>query len=120
GRPLPPAVSRTRRTVDAALGRAGFSSVDATGRITGRDLLQKVWEFTVACPLGVAIVHEGISDSTLANIYYELGLMQAYGHETVVVKIGKPLLPSDFVRTEYIPAGRGLPVRLDRFLSGIA
>jgi len=39
----------------------------------------------------------------MANIFYELGWMQAYGKETIVVKAGSLAIPSDFVRTEYVP-----------------
>jgi hypothetical protein len=119
GKPIPPEVVRVRKAVNAALTRAKFKCIDAKGSVTGRDLLLKVWEFTVSCPLGIAIIHEGVSPATLANIYYELGLMQAYGRETVVVKVGSPSPPSDFVRTEYIEAGKGLPRSLKAFLASV-
>lgn len=112
GRPLPIELRQTRSTVERILGQLKFSCVDATSRTTGRDFLLKVWQTAASCPIGVAIVQEGIAAATLANIYYELGLMQAYGRETVVVRIGAPALPSDLVRTEYIDADENLKAHL--------
>ena len=68
----------------------------------GRDFLLKIWSLAVAAPVGIAFVHDGISSKTLANVFYELGWMQAYGKETLVIRVGDAEIPSDFVRTEYV------------------
>jgi hypothetical protein len=117
--PILPAVLDARTTTERVLKQHAFSVVDAASRTTGRDFLLKVWELAVSCPVGIALVHEGIAADTLANIYYELGLMQAYGRETVVVRIGRPELPSDFVRTEYIDAGSHLERQLASLLDDL-
>lgn len=117
--PIPGQVIGVRKQIDRALREAGFTSVDATNRTTGKDYLLKIWEILLGCPVGIAIVHEDISPATLANIYYEMGLLQAYGRETLVVKIGAPDLPSDFIRTEYVEAGSGFPVRLREFIDAL-
>ena len=36
------------------------------------------------------------------NIYYELGVAQALGKETLLVKSPDAEVPSDFIRTEYV------------------
>jgi len=102
GGSVPDEVLSAKRKVAAALRRARFSIVDAASVTTGKDYLLKIWKLAVSCPIGVAVIHEGIRPETMANIYYELGWMQAYGRETVVIKIGDVKLPSDLVRTEYI------------------
>lgn len=53
-------------------------------------------------PLGIAIIDDAMSPNTLCNIFYEIGLLQCMGKETVVIKTEKAKVPSDFVRTEYI------------------
>jgi hypothetical protein len=116
GAPVPPRVKAVRKQVNAALARGGFKAIDAGSSTTGHDYLLKIWNLLLGCPVGIAIVHEGISAATMANIYYELGMLQAYGRETLVVKVGAPALPSDFVRTEYLEAGRGFPGRLKSFI----
>lgn len=118
--PMPPDVVAARKQIDRMLKGAGFSSVDADGVTTGKDFLLKIWHLAVACPVGIAIVHEGIRPQTLANIYYELGLMQAYGRETVVVRVGSPDLPSDLVRTEYIAFDTKFEVRFNQFIASLA
>lgn len=102
GGSVPDEVLGAKRKVAAALRRARFSIVDAASVTTGKDYLLKIWKLAISCPIGVAVIHEGIRPETMANIYYELGWMQAYGRETVVIKIGDVKLPSDLVRTEYI------------------
>jgi hypothetical protein len=56
----------------------------------------------------------------MANIYYELGMLQAYGKDTVVVRVGDPALPSDFARTQYVEAGRGFEKRFKSFVDSLA
>ena len=68
--------------------------------MTGWDFLIKIWKLIASSPLAVGIVHEDIASSTQVNIYYELGIAQALGKETVIVKSPGAKVPSDFVRTE--------------------
>ena len=119
GTPIPRLVKSTRKQVETGLTRAGFSVVDAKTLTTGHDYLLKIWDLLLGCPVGIAIVHEGISPSTMANIYYELGMLQAYGRDTVVVKVGDVALPSDFSRTEHIVAGKGFAERFKRFADSL-
>jgi hypothetical protein len=114
---ITPDLKSAKRRVTSALRRAGYTVVDANSETTGKDYLSKIWLLAVSCPIGVAIVHQDIRPATMANIYYELGLMQAYGRETVVVKVGEVELPSDLVRTEYIEAGDRLTPKLQEFLA---
>lgn len=108
-----------KQRVSTALTRAKFDVVDAASATTGKDYLLKIWTLAVSCPVGIAIVHEGIKPETMANIYYELGWMQAYGRETVVIKIGDVKLPSDFVRTEYIALDANFTRNLKGFLNSL-
>ncbi|MGH7584491.1 MAG: hypothetical protein ACREL5_14825 [Gemmatimonadales bacterium] len=86
---------------------------------TGRDYLAKIWELLISCPVGVAIVHEDIAPMTMANIYYELGILDALGRESIVVAVGKPELPSDLTRTEHISTGRGFDRRFAGFITSL-
>jgi hypothetical protein len=52
--------------------------------------------------------------STIANIFYELGLMQAYGKETIV-KTPNAAVPSDFVRQEYLEYDDAFEGRMQQF-----
>lgn len=119
GAPVPAEVRRVRRSVDGILRRRRFMSIDAGSKTTGKDYLLKIWTIAVSCPVGIAIIHEGISAETLANIYYEFGWMQAYGRETVVIKIGSPKLPSDLVRSEHIAFGPQFSSNFGAFLDSL-
>jgi hypothetical protein len=57
--------------------------------------------------------------STIANVFYELGLMQAYGKETLVIKTASTVVPSDFVRTEYVQYGPDFHARIGRFFRSL-
>ena len=70
--------------------------------VTGRDFKLKIWQLIASTPLCVGICHEEIPFSTQANIYYELGVAQALGKETLLVKSPNAKVPSDLVRTEYV------------------
>lgn len=102
GGKLPAEVINAKKRVRTALQAANLRTVDAASATTGKDYLLKIWELAISCPVGIAIVHKGIRPETMSNVYYELGWMQAYGRETVVIRIGNVKLPSDLVRTEYI------------------
>lgn len=119
GSPLPAEVLSAKRRVRTALRAASFRTVDAASATTGKDYLLKIWALAVSCPVGIAIIHEGIRPETMANVFYELGWMQAYGRETVVIKIGDVKLPSDLVRTEYISMDARFTRSLEDFLTSL-
>ena len=120
GKPTPLLLAKARKRVDNAITKAGFSVKDASSATTGKDYLLKIWSIAASVPVGVAIVHEGIRSDTMANVFYELGLMHAYGRETVVVKVGDVKLPSDLVRTEYISFDRTFSRQFAAFLASLA
>jgi hypothetical protein len=119
GSPIPPEVAAIRKAVDAALKARGFASIDAESIVTGRDFLLKIWELIVSVPLGIAIVHQDMKPTTMANIFYEMGLMQAYGKETLVIKTPTAVVPSDFIRTEFIEYNSKFNRNIGNFLDGL-
>jgi hypothetical protein len=119
GGPVPEVVVEIRRTTAQILAEYSYSAMDADSLTTGKDFLLKIWQLALSVPLGIAIVHEGIAPSTIANLFYELGWMQAYGKETIVIRVGDVALPSDFVRTEYVPFDDHFERRFRSFLSGL-
>jgi hypothetical protein len=119
GAPLPEIVQEVRSTIEDVLSETGFGLVDADSVTTGKDFLLKIWQLVLSVPVGIAIVHEGIPQTTMANIFYELGWMQAYGKETIVVRVGDIKIPSDFVRTEYVPYDGHFTRRFRAFLSDL-
>ena len=106
GHPIPEEISRIRRALVRQLRARRIEPLDAESTVTGRDFLLKIWDLIVGCPLGISIVSADLPPSTVANIFYEIGLLQALGKETLVVKTKGAPVPSDFVRTEYIEYDR--------------
>ena len=119
GEPIPPGVILMNNIVKTCCRTVDFSVVDATAQITGRDYLLKIWRLVASTPLSVAIVHEDIPPPTQANIFYELGVAQALGKETLIVKSEKANLPSDFVRTEYLAFNGRFEREFTRYLRGL-
>ncbi len=105
-----------RNVVEQCLASQHFSVTDASKVTTGRDFLIKIWSIILSVPLGIAIVCEDMRASTLENIYFELGVMQALGKETVMVKVGNIECATDLIRTEYIEAP-DLSIKIERFLT---
>lgn len=102
GKPIPKGVDRIRDAIAEVCSKAEFEVIDASSKITGRDFLLKIWRLIASAPLSVGICHEEIPPRAQANIWYELGVAQALGKETLIVKSIHAEIPSDFVRTEYI------------------
>jgi hypothetical protein len=84
-----------------------------------RRFLLKIWGQIIAVPAGIAIIDRGMSARTIGNIFYEMGLMHAYGKETLVVKTRDTEIPSDFVRTEYVQYGDDFGDRIRQFMTGV-
>jgi hypothetical protein len=119
GGTVPPPLDEIRERLRRVLAAGEYDLVDADSVITGKDFLLKIWEMIVAVPLGIALLHEDMRPETIANVFYEMGLMQAYGKETLVVKTRGATVPSDFVRTEYVEYGPDFDARIGRFLAAL-
>jgi len=120
GKPIPSDVILMDKAVKTCCRTVGFSVIDANAQITGRDFLLKIWKLVASTPLSVGIVHEDIPPPTQANILYELGVAQALGKETVIIKSEKATLPSDFVRTEYLAFNGRFEREFIRYLRGLS
>ncbi len=64
--------------------------------------LIKIWKMIASSPIAVGIIHESMPAKTQNNIFYELGIAQALGKETLLIKSPEADIPSDFIRTEHI------------------
>lgn len=120
GNPKPPAVKVMDQAVKKCCRDFGFKVIDANSSVSGRDFLLKIWKLVASTPLSVGIVHEDIPPATRANIFYELGVAQALGKETVIVKSEAAEVPSDFVRTEHIVFDRMFERKFGKYLKGLS
>jgi hypothetical protein len=94
-------VEQIQQAILSVLKSRNIKLTDATSEVTGKDFLLKIWKMIYSVPLVVAVVQRDMPALTRLNIFYELGVAQAMGKETVVV-VGKDTeVPSDLVRTEY-------------------
>ncbi len=116
---VPPVVSEIRNQLERVLKDYQFNLVDAASITTGKDLLSKIWRIICGVPLGVVVIYPNMPRSTLGNVFYELGLMQAMGKETLVIKTPKGSYPSDLVRTEYVVYDGNFDVRMRQFMEGL-
>jgi hypothetical protein len=119
-KPIPDEQAEIRRRLSAFLKVREYSEIDADSSMTGRDFLAKIWGMIQQVPIGIALVTSKTSPRTLANIFYEIGLLQACGKETIVIKSPKAKLPTDFVRSEYLPFGDEFEERLGKYFDFIA
>ncbi len=119
GTPIPQEIRNIRNTLEKYLKQRKFKVIDANSVIRGKDFLLKIWKMILSVPVGIAIISNDLTPSTLANIFYEIGLLQAYGKETLIIKTPGSSVPSDFVRTEYIQYDRKFKDRILKFLDGL-
>lgn len=116
GSPIPEEIITIGNAIKATCKNKGFTVIDASTQITGRDFLLKIWKQIAAMPLAVGVCHEDIPQKTQSNIYYELGIAQALGKETIIIKSQGAEIPSDFVRTEYIEFNSNFSNRFSAYL----
>jgi hypothetical protein len=117
GKPIPKELNQIRSHLAKIFVDYNITLLDANDEITGKDFLLKIWHIILGVPLGIAIITNDMSNQTLANIFYEIGLMQAYGKETLVIKTVGTKVPSDFVRTEHIEFAAGFKKKLKKYLN---
>lgn len=98
----PPMVRIVRGRLRTLLDEIGYSLIDATQVTTGKDYLRKIWDLIVSVPMGMAFIYRKMPSNTMANVFYEIGLMQALGKDTLIIREPRATLPSDLVRTEYV------------------
>lgn len=117
--PLADPLSEIHDTIRTVCAGKQFAVYDAEAVVTGKDFLLNIWSLALSVPVGIAVIHEAMKPQTVVNIFYELGVMQAHGKETVVVKTPGAEVPSDLVRTEYLMYSEGFDARLERFLDSV-
>ncbi len=116
---IPPILKEIRENISAIFEEYGLTIVDANSLTTGKDFMLKIWHLAVSVPIGIAVIHKDISPQTMANIFYELGWMQALGKETIVIKADDIKIPSDFVRTEYVSYDEKFEKRIRAYLESL-
>jgi hypothetical protein len=116
GEPIPDDIKKIRSDLSVILKKRNLGEIDAESQVTGKDFLMKIWNMIITVSLGIAIINENMSSQTLSNIFYEIGLMQSYGKETLVIKTQSSEIPSDFVRTEYIQYDNKFKKKMRKFL----
>ncbi len=119
GTPLPKELITIRKSLKSELKKFKFKDVDASSLVTGKDFLDKIWKIILGSPLGIAILTKDMPDRTIANIYYELGMMDALGKETLIIKSKDYEIPSDFKRTEYVNFDSSFITSFKKFQSNI-
>lgn len=115
-KPAPAEVVEIRQVLNQCLCGRAIAEIDADSVVTGRDFLMKIWQMIIAVPLGIAILHKTMSPQTLSNIFYEIGSLQAYGKETLIIRTKGTKIPSNLVRTEYIEYDGSFESKLNKFL----
>ncbi len=81
---------------------SNFTPLKATSKRASKDFLEKIVQMIRGCGFGVAIFSEFTNSTSLANIFFEIGLCNMFGKPVLIIKSEKAKAPSDFVRTEWV------------------
>jgi len=119
-KPVPEIQVIIRRRLSKFLKTHGYNEIDADSSLTGRDFLVKIWTMVFQVPIGIAIITRKTTRRSLANIFYEIGLLQAYGKETLIIKTKDTRVPTDFVRTEYLDFDDDFENNLDKYFTFVS
>ena len=116
GRSVPKEISNMRRTAAKYLRNHKFEIIDASSKVTGRDFLLKIFNLILSVPIGIALISENLDSRTVANIFYEIGILQALGKEILIIKTKEYNIPTDFIRTEYIEYDNKFKDKINEYL----
>jgi hypothetical protein len=119
GLPLPGSLTKIRTDLTKELSKRSIRELDANSYIKGKDFLSKIWRQVIAVPMGIAILTKEMNVSTISNIFYEIGVLNALGKETIVIKTKDFVIPSDFIRTEYIEYDDKFSEKINNFLDQV-
>lgn len=119
GKPLPDKLIKIRQKMEETLSSRDITVIDASSKITGKDLLVKIWRQILEVPMGIAILTENMGQATIGNIFYEIALLDSLGKETIVIKTQEFKIPSDFIRTEFIEYDNHFENNLNKYLDNI-
>jgi len=119
GLPIPDELQLIRTDLVIELSKRNIKELDANSYIKGKDFLSKIWRQVLAVPMGIAIVTKDMKISTISNIFYEIGVLNALGKETIVIKTKDFSIPSDFIRTEYIEYDDQFHDKINKFLDQV-
>lgn len=119
GNPLPKKVIEITTALSQILENHKIKIIDANSYVTGKDFLNKIWKIIHSVPFGIAIISKDLNASTIQNIFYEIGVLNALGKETIVVKTPDFKIPSDFIRTEYVDFNSDFANRIENFINTI-
>ena len=119
-KPIPKDQAEIREALSKLIKQRGYSEIDSESSIIGKDFLSKIWNNIYQVPIGIAIITHGTTRKTLGNIFYEIGLLEASGKETLVIKTKDIQVPSDFIRTEYIEYGSDFESKINKYFDSIS
>jgi len=119
GLPVPKILESIRKDLTSELSKRNINELDANSYIKGKDFLSKIWRQVISVPLGIAILTKDMKVSTISNIFYEIGVLNALGKETIVIKTKDFSIPSDFIRTEYIEYDNLFSEKINKFLDQV-
>lgn len=119
GGDIDPDILNIRADIERSCSNYKFQLIDASSATTGRDFLLKIWNLIASVPLVVGIVHDSMPLTTQQNIFYELGVAQAFGKESLLIKSERGKIPSDLVRTEYVEYGVRFNTNFEAYLASL-
>lgn len=115
GHDLPDNAKIIRANLKRLILSKGFKEIDANSAVSGRDFLTKIWEMILAVPIGIAIITSEMRTSAISNIFYEIGLLNTLGKESLLIKCKDYKIPSDFIRTEYVEYNNDFDQKINQF-----
>jgi hypothetical protein len=84
-----------RNTINQTFEAAGFHLVDAMARMGGDDNYCKICELIQSTAFGVALITENTPPESRENIYLEIGLVRAFGKESLILTPDRMIIASD-------------------------
>lgn len=108
-----------QNSVREQMDSQGYQIKTAVDLRRSGDYLHKITKMIMGCGFGIAVFSTDTPSRTLGNIFFEVGYCLALGKPVVlVVKGGSRVMPSDFVRSEWVEYRPGSEALFEADLAG--
>jgi hypothetical protein len=94
---------KLRSKITATFGSKGIGLINAMARTGSDDNYCKICEQILSSAFGVALITKNTPPESLNNIYLEIGLMRAFGKETLILTPDLKLITSDLAGKGVLP-----------------
>lgn len=95
-------ITEIEKRIEMILEKNDFSLEIAKKKLSPRSMLCKICEYIQATSFSIAIYTSGTPNRSIPNIFYEIGIAQAFGKSVYLINDEHTKRPSDLIGLEWV------------------